>query len=130
MLLIQASFARLRVSGTQEERNQIVQNVNDGTECGRINSVDRTLIGSRVVHEDHFGTICYAGELPNSKGAWLGIDWDNPSRGRHDGVYAGVKYFETQSSTSGSFIRFVDGHPRFKPYYFHLEFTLLLHFDV
>ncbi|VDP88378.1 unnamed protein product [Echinostoma caproni] len=94
-----------RVTETHESDAQATYNVNEGTECGKIVSVNKTLVGCRVVHEDHFGTICYAGDLPKSKGPWLGIDWDNPARGRHNGVYSGVRYFETKTDTSGSFVR-------------------------
>ncbi|KDE05057.1 hypothetical protein MVLG_04498 [Microbotryum lychnidis-dioicae p1A1 Lamole] len=56
------------------------------------------------------GTIRYVGSIPPTVGEWLGIEWDDPSRGKHDGVHnqTGVRYFECRnksSSTCASFIR-------------------------
>ncbi|XP_033115860.1 tubulin-specific chaperone E-like isoform X2 [Anneissia japonica] len=36
---------------------------------------------------------------------WLGVDWDNKERGKHDGTHNGKQYFETSSLSSGSFVR-------------------------
>lgn len=38
-------------------------------------------------------------------GSWLGIEWDDPKRGKHDGVVDGMRYFKTKHATSGSMIR-------------------------
>ena len=45
------------------------------------------------------GTVLYEGPVPPTKGTWLGIEWDEPSRGRHSGVYdkTGVRYFSPRS---------------------------------
>ena len=51
------------------------------------------------------GTVKYIGSVDNTKGTWLGIDWDNPERGKHDGSHDGKSYFQTKSETSGSFVR-------------------------
>ncbi|XP_022111066.1 tubulin-specific chaperone E-like, partial [Acanthaster planci] len=40
-----------------------------------------------------------------SSGIWLGVEWDNPERGKHDGSNNGVQYFQVSSPTGGSFIR-------------------------
>lgn len=44
------------------------------------------------------GTILYHGPVPPAKGDWYGIEWDDPSRGKHSGVYdkTGQRYFETR----------------------------------
>lgn len=40
------------------------------------------------------------------QGEWVGIEWDNHERGKHNGVVDNIQYFETsRSSTSGSFVR-------------------------
>lgn len=62
-------------------------------------------IGKRIEDENCFGTICFIGKLPNTSGIWLGIDWDDSSRGRHDGTFNGIRYFKTHSFNSGSFVR-------------------------
>lgn len=28
-----------------------------------------------------------------AKGVWLGVEWDNPARGKHDGLHEGTRYF-------------------------------------
>nr|CAD7410192.1 unnamed protein product [Timema cristinae] len=52
-------------------------------------------VGSRLSCDGHIGTLLYIGEVPPTKGTWFGVDWDDPSRGKHDGTYHEVKYFET-----------------------------------
>lgn len=56
---------------------------------------DKNCIGSRVDCEGHRGTVKYVGTVGNTKGQWLGIDWDDPIRGKHNGTYDGVEYFQT-----------------------------------
>ncbi|XP_063861604.1 tubulin-specific chaperone E-like isoform X1 [Scylla paramamosain] len=62
-------------------------------------------IGRRVECDGHRGTIHWIGELPPAQGTWYGIDWDDASRGRHDGSHNNIKYFQTRYPTSGSFVR-------------------------
>jgi dynactin complex subunit len=38
----------------------------------------------------------YVGAVPPAAGTWLGVEWDEPSRGKHDGSHAGVRYFSTR----------------------------------
>lgn len=52
--------------------------------------------GRRVESNGYFGTICYIGEVPPAKGTWLGVDWDDPTRGKHNGTHEGKKYFSTR----------------------------------
>lgn len=57
--------------------------------------------------EGHSGTVRFTGQVL----AWgpeimaLGIEWDNPSFGKHSGTLDGVKYFETKVPGSGSFLK-------------------------
>ncbi|KAF6776674.1 hypothetical protein AHF37_03303 [Paragonimus kellicotti] len=90
---------------TKDVLHTTIPDILHGTQCGRITSADDRLVGDRVVHEEHFGTIYYVGELPNSADVWLGINWDNPNRGRHNGTYKGHQYFRAETETSGSFVR-------------------------
>jgi len=41
----------------------------------------------------HFGTIKYIGQVTGTNGLWYGVEWDDPTRGRHDGVKDGKRYF-------------------------------------
>eukprot|EP00474_Spongospora_subterranea_P010581 CRZ11039.1 hypothetical protein [Spongospora subterranea] len=50
-------------------------------------------------------TIRYIGQVEGSKGEWLGVEWDQPSRGRHDGLVRDKRYFSCANSRSGSFVR-------------------------
>ncbi|KAH7107600.1 RNI-like protein, partial [Auriculariales sp. MPI-PUGE-AT-0066] len=36
---------------------------------------------------------------------WLGVEWDDPQRGKHDGTKDGIQYFTCTIPGSGSFIR-------------------------
>ena len=64
-------------------------------------------LGRRISYGGALCTVRYHGSLPGTKGAWLGVEWDDPSGGKHDGTYQGTRYFECLSSepTAGSFIR-------------------------
>lgn len=82
-------------------------NIYLGTSTGSIKDVSQCLIGCRVVKDEQFGTIKYVGPIVNSTVVWLGIDWDNPKSGRHDGTFKGVTYFNTHHPMSGSFLKYV-----------------------
>ena len=64
-------------------------------------------LGQRLSFEGTSCTIRFHGALPGTKGAWLGVEWDDVDRGKHDGTYQGRRYFHCLSSapTAGSFIR-------------------------
>lgn len=38
----------------------------------------------------------FVGEVPPTKGTWLGVEWDDPSRGKHCGFHEGIQYFKTR----------------------------------
>ncbi|KAG8444516.1 hypothetical protein GDO86_009614 [Hymenochirus boettgeri] len=61
--------------------------------------------GRRIICDGEFGTVHYVGNVPPTPGLWLGIEWDNPVRGKHDGTHEGTKYFTCSHPTGGSFIR-------------------------
>ncbi|XP_018426854.1 PREDICTED: tubulin-specific chaperone E [Nanorana parkeri] len=62
-------------------------------------------IGRRIICDGEYGTVCYVGSIPPTSGLWLGIEWDNPLRGKHDGSHEGRRYFTCRHPTGGSFIR-------------------------
>ena len=64
-------------------------------------------LGQRFSYDGALCTIRYHGVLPGTKGVWLGVEWDDVDRGKHDGTYQGRRYFHCLSSApaSGSFIR-------------------------
>ncbi|XP_014777020.1 tubulin-specific chaperone E [Octopus bimaculoides] len=63
------------------------------------------VIGDRIECDDYFGTIKFIGEVDAMEGVWLGIDWDEIHRGKHDGSYKGRRYFQADHPKSGSFIK-------------------------
>lgn len=62
-------------------------------------------IGDRIEVGGDRGMISYIGAVEGYDGEWVGIDWDNPERGKHDGAVKGKRYFQASSSKSGSFVR-------------------------
>lgn len=64
-------------------------------------------VGCRVRIVKDFATVRYVGPVAKQEGVWVGVEWDDPSRGKHDGSTGGVKYFECASAvpTAGSFVR-------------------------
>ncbi|GFN82844.1 tubulin-specific chaperone e-like [Plakobranchus ocellatus] len=63
------------------------------------------LIGDKIFCDQHRATIRFIGEVPPTNGIWLGVEWDNPTRGKHNGCHEGKQYFQTSHPKSGSFIR-------------------------
>ncbi|KAF2088772.1 tubulin-specific chaperone E [Saccharata proteae CBS 121410] len=63
--------------------------------------------GKRLSYDGSLCTVRYVGTVEGTKGDWLGVEWDEPSRGKHSGAHNGVTYFEclSKSPTAGSFIR-------------------------
>ncbi|XP_007936661.1 tubulin-specific chaperone E [Orycteropus afer afer] len=62
-------------------------------------------IGRRVEVNGEHATVRFSGIVPPTEGLWLGVEWDNPERGKHDGSHEGTVYFECRHPTGGSFIR-------------------------
>jgi hypothetical protein len=74
-------------------------------------------VGSRVQDAGGFaGTIRYIGKVSSSTSSadpdaeWLGVEFDNPTRGKHDGAIEGpggepLRYFRCEMGGSGSFLK-------------------------
>ncbi|XP_076880936.1 tubulin-specific chaperone E [Brachyhypopomus gauderio] len=67
--------------------------------------VPEDAVGRRVSCEGQRATVRYVGTVPPTTGLWLGVEWDNPDRGKHDGRHEGVRYFTCRHPTGGSFVR-------------------------
>ncbi|KAI9282280.1 hypothetical protein BY458DRAFT_583583 [Sporodiniella umbellata] len=63
-------------------------------------------VGTRIQVGNDRATVRYVGQVKDTKGEWLGVEWDDPNRGKHGGLHKDTKYFECSHPTSGSFIRF------------------------
>ena len=64
-------------------------------------------IGQRLSVHGSLCTVRYIGNLSDTKGDWLGVEWDDPKRGKHDGTHKQQRVFETLSKarTSASFLK-------------------------
>ncbi|KAL9018305.1 MAG: hypothetical protein Q9185_004408 [Variospora sp. 1 TL-2023] len=63
--------------------------------------------GRRLSYSGSLCTVRYVGAVDGTQGSWLGVEWDDPSRGKHDGTHNGKRYFECVSNepTAASFVR-------------------------
>lgn len=50
-------------------------------------------VGTRFALGSHLGTIRFAGTVGSTAGLWLGVEWDDPARGKHGGEKDGIQYF-------------------------------------
>ncbi|XP_056136091.1 tubulin-specific chaperone E isoform X2 [Lampris incognitus] len=75
------------------------------TEDTMESDVPADLVGRRVSCSGERGTVRFVGSVPSTAGLWLGVEWDNPERGKHDGGHEGVQYFTCKHPTGGSFVR-------------------------
>lgn len=64
-------------------------------------------VGQRVSYGGALCTVRYAGPVAGTTGSWLGVEWDDATRGKHDGSHKGVRYFTclSTSATAASFVR-------------------------
>ncbi|KAF6257321.1 hypothetical protein COO60DRAFT_1240608 [Scenedesmus sp. NREL 46B-D3] len=64
-------------------------------------------LGERLVIAKHRATVRYVGPVEGQEGTWAGVEWDDPSRGKHDGTTSGKRYFSCScdSPTAASFVR-------------------------
>jgi dynactin complex subunit len=51
-------------------------------------------IGQRLSLKSQTCTVRYVGQVADKQGQWLGVEWDDASRGKHDGTHEGVSYFK------------------------------------
>ncbi|XP_026215625.1 tubulin-specific chaperone E [Anabas testudineus] len=62
-------------------------------------------VGRRVSIGGERATVRYVGPVPPTTGLWLGVEWDSPERGKHNGTHEGVQYFTCRHPKGGSFVR-------------------------
>ncbi|KAF8651434.1 hypothetical protein AX16_004735 [Volvariella volvacea WC 439] len=62
-------------------------------------------LGTRINHNGFLGTVRYIGPVDNTSGIWAGVEWDDPTRGKHDGIKDNKRYFHCRVPHAGSFIR-------------------------
>lgn len=57
-------------------------------------------VGDRLSYDGAACTIRYVGTVKGTSGSWLGVEWDDPARGKHDGLHKGDRYFTCKASLS------------------------------
>ncbi|KAJ5286632.1 hypothetical protein N7478_002318 [Penicillium angulare] len=64
-------------------------------------------VGQRRSFDGQLCTVRYVGGVEGTTGDWLGVEWDDPFRGKHAGEHKGVRYFTCKNKhpTAGSFVR-------------------------
>ncbi|KAF3015559.1 hypothetical protein E8E14_005671 [Neopestalotiopsis sp. 37M] len=64
-------------------------------------------IGDRLSYDGAICTVRYIGEVAGTSGSWIGVEWDDATRGKHDGSHKGTRYFScrSKSPTAASFVR-------------------------
>lgn len=78
-----------------------------------INEGTDNLVGKRILYQNQKATIRYSGPLTHDgrpegsdKQHWIGLEWDDVSRGRHNGTVKDVTYFVTKDNQpSGSLMK-------------------------
>ena len=51
-------------------------------------------LGQRLSYAGERCTVRYVGSVAGTQGEWLGVEWDDVTRGKHAGIHSGVQYFE------------------------------------
>lgn len=60
---------------------------------------------TRICYKESYGIVRWIGNISGKDGKWLGIEWDDLSKGKHSGCYEGVQYFVTRFPGHGSFLK-------------------------
>lgn len=55
-------------------------------------------VGDRLSYDGAPCTVRYVGAVKGTSGSWLGVEWDDPARGKHDGSHKGDRYFTCKTS--------------------------------
>ena len=70
-----------------------------------ISSEESMKLGTRLIVGEHKCTVKYMGEVAGKPGIWFGVEWDDPERGKNDGL----GLFKTTVTGAGSFMKFNKG---------------------
>ncbi|VDK52485.1 unnamed protein product, partial [Cylicostephanus goldi] len=62
-------------------------------------------VNDRVLVNGHAAVVRYVGSVVDHPGVWVGVEWDDPNRGKHDGMVNGVRYFTTSTPKGGSLVK-------------------------
>ncbi|KAL8705867.1 MAG: hypothetical protein Q9201_001015 [Fulgogasparrea decipioides] len=72
-----------------------------------LSGINEFHIGQRLSYNGALCTVRYRGEVEGTNGQWLGVEWDDPTKGKHDGSHDGKRYFDClgKGPTAASFVR-------------------------
>ena len=63
-------------------------------------------IGRRCCCGEDYGVVRFVGDVDDSVGKWVGIEWDKVERGKHNGSLKGKQYFVCEKEGNcASFLR-------------------------
>ncbi|KAI7192303.1 tubulin-specific chaperone [Hortaea werneckii] len=64
-------------------------------------------VGQRLSLKGQLCVVRYYGPVADKQGVWLGVEWDDTTRGKHNGTHQGKCYFTCRSvsPTAASFLR-------------------------
>lgn len=65
-------------------------------------------VGQRLSYDGARCTVRYVGPVKGTKGQWLGVEWDQPERGKHSGEHDGVRYFECEYTSIYELVRILE----------------------
>jgi len=51
-------------------------------------------VGQRLSFDGAVCTVRFVGEVKGTTGQWLGVEWDDATRGKHNGSHKGTQYFQ------------------------------------
>jgi len=54
-------------------------------------------VSQRLSFDSHLCTVRYIGPVQGTQKDWLGVEWDDPTRGKHDGEHQRVRYFSCKN---------------------------------
>ncbi|XP_001945495.1 tubulin-specific chaperone E [Acyrthosiphon pisum] len=61
-------------------------------------------VGQKVSVGAFDGFARYVGPIPGTDSIWVGVEWDDSNRGKHDGIHNGIRYFKTLHPNGASFV--------------------------
>jgi tubulin-specific chaperone E len=59
----------------------------------------RSKVGERLSYDGALCTVRFVGEVAGTSGSWIGVEWDDGTRGKHDGSHKGKRYFSCKKGT-------------------------------
>jgi tubulin-specific chaperone E len=57
-------------------------------------------VGKRLSLKGQLCTVRHVGPVASKSGEWLGVEWDDPARGKNDGSHEGQQYFKCTGPVS------------------------------